>query len=82
MTLLKRLSCCDVEKSWSKAYDAPWLAVFKRELHSLPRGGNDVQVDSFAHFLNWSKGQGLYRALGRDHQINIELRERNRERFK
>ena len=48
----------------------------------MPRGGNDDQVDSFAHFLNWSKGQGLHRALGRAYQINIELQERNRERFK
>ncbi len=62
--------------------DAPWLAAFKRELQSFPRGRNDDQVDSFAHFANWSKGVGFYRALGHDHQINIERRERRRERIR
>ncbi|KIC42124.1 hypothetical protein RA27_01595 [Ruegeria sp. ANG-R] len=52
--------------------DAPLLAVFKQELQSFIRVRNEDQVDSFAHFLNWSKGLGVYRALGRDHWINIE----------
>ncbi|CUH41200.1 phage terminase large subunit [Ruegeria atlantica] len=76
-------ACGPVEEG--KVYlpaDAPWLRTFKRELQSFPRGRNDDQVDSFAHFLNWSKGLGFYRALGRDHQINIDRRERNRERVR
>ena len=61
--------------------DAPWLAGFKRELQSFPRGRNDDQVDSFSQFLNWSKGNGFYRALGRDHPINQDrLRVRARQR--
>nr|WP_302477877.1 phage terminase large subunit [Ruegeria arenilitoris] len=76
-------ACSPVEEC--KVYlpaDAPWLAAFKRELQSFPRGRNDDQVDSFSHLLNWSKGLGFYRALGRDHHINIERRERNRERVR
>ncbi len=60
--------------------DALWLPAFKRELQSFPRGRNDDQVDSFSQFLNWSKGTGVYRALGREHPLSIERRERNRER--
>lgn len=60
--------------------DAPWLPAFKRELQSFPRGRNDDQVDSFSQFLNWSKGMGFYRALGREHPINQERRERSRSR--
>ncbi|MEM9897886.1 MAG: hypothetical protein AAF742_00735, partial [Pseudomonadota bacterium] len=63
--------------------DALWLPGFKRELQSFPRGRNDDQVDSFSQFLNWSKGSGLYRALGRDHPINQErLKVRERQRPK
>lgn len=61
---------------------ANWLPVFKREMQSFPRGRNDDQVDSFSQFINWSKGHGFNRALGRDHQINIERRERQRERIR
>ncbi|MEP2530923.1 phage terminase large subunit [Shimia sp.] len=60
--------------------DAPWLTAFKRELQSFPRGRNDDQVDSFSQFLNWSKGNGFYRALGREHPINVQRRERSRLR--
>nr|WP_165611630.1 phage terminase large subunit [Cognatiyoonia sediminum] len=60
--------------------EAPWLPVFKRELQSFPRGRNDDQVDSFSQLVNWSKGNGIYRALGREHPINIERRERQRRR--
>ncbi|WP_171052629.1 phage terminase large subunit [Ruegeria sediminis] len=60
--------------------EAHWLPVFKRELQSFPRGRNDDQVDSFSQFLNWSKGNGFYRSLGREHPINLERRERNRSR--
>ncbi|MEP1201291.1 MULTISPECIES: phage terminase large subunit [Rhodobacterales] len=54
--------------------EADWLSAFKRELQSFPRGRNDDQVDSFSQFLNWSKGQGFYRSLDRDHPINQEQR--------
>ena len=60
--------------------DAPWLPAFKRELQSFPRGGRNDQVDSFSQFLNWSKGNGVFRALGRDHPLSIEKRDRNRQR--
>ncbi|RYH06264.1 phage terminase large subunit [Tropicimonas sp. IMCC6043] len=60
--------------------EAPWLPAFKRELLGFPRGRNDDQVDSFSQFLNWSKGNGFWRALPRDHPLRIERRERNRER--
>ncbi|MEQ3708992.1 MAG: phage terminase large subunit [Tateyamaria sp.] len=60
--------------------DALWLPAFKRELQSFPRGRNDDQVDSFSQFLNWSKGTGVYRALGREHPLSIERRERQRRR--
>jgi len=60
--------------------EALWLPVFKRELQSFPHGRNDDQVDSFSQLLNWSKGNGIYRALGREHPINIERRERQRRR--
>jgi predicted phage terminase large subunit-like protein len=62
--------------------DAEWLQAFKRELQSFPRGKNDDQVDSFSQLLNWSKGNGFYGAIGRDHPINLERRarlERRRE---
>ena len=76
-------ACSPVEVGKVKLpIDAPWLVAFKRELQSFPRGRNDDQVDSVSQFLNWSKGLGFYRALGRDHQINIERRERSRERVR
>lgn len=56
--------------------EASWLPVFKRELQSFPRGRHDDQVDSFSQFLNWSKTNGFYRALGRDHPINAKRRHR------
>ncbi|WP_170368198.1 phage terminase large subunit [Ruegeria arenilitoris] len=62
--------------------DSPWLATFKRELQSFPRGRNDDQVDSFSQFLNWSKGNGFYRALGREHPINVARREQNQTRVR
>lgn len=49
--------------------EAAWLSAFKQELQSFPRGRNDDEVDSFSQFLNWSKGQGFYRMLGREHPI-------------
>ena len=60
--------------------EAPWLPAFKRELQSFPRGRKNDQVDSFSQFLNWSKGTGVYGALGRDHPLTVEKRERSRER--
>ncbi len=57
---------------------APWLPVFKRETQSFPRGRHDDQVDSFSQFLIWTRGNGFYRSLGREHLINIERRERYR----
>ncbi|UWR08354.1 phage terminase large subunit [Ruegeria sp. B32] len=62
--------------------DSPWLATFKRELQSFPRGRDDDQVDSFSQFLNWSKGNGFYRALGREHPINVARREQNQTRVR
>ncbi|SHK51996.1 phage uncharacterized protein (putative large terminase), C-terminal domain-containing protein [Shimia gijangensis] len=76
-------ACAPVEEG--KIYlpaDAPWLPTFKRELQSFPRGRNDDQVDSFSQFLNWSKGNGFNRALGREHPINVQRRERSRERLR
>ena len=58
------------------------MQALKRELQSFPRGKNDDQVDSFSQLLNWSKGNGFYGAIGRDHPINLERRarlERRRE---
>ncbi|MEP0589270.1 MAG: phage terminase large subunit [Roseobacter sp.] len=60
--------------------EAPWLPAFKRELQSFPRGTKNDQVDSFSQFLNWSKTGGVYSALGRDHPLTVEKRERSRER--
>ena len=63
--------------------EASWLPAFKRELQSFPRATKYDQVDSFSQFLNWSKGHGFFRALGRDHPINrarLEQRERQRVR--
>jgi predicted phage terminase large subunit-like protein len=60
--------------------EAAWMPAFKRELQSFPRGKNDDQVDSFSQFLNWTKGNSVYRALGRDHPLSIEKRERSRVR--
>ncbi|KRS19182.1 phage terminase large subunit [Roseovarius indicus] len=60
--------------------DAPWLKTFKRELQSFPRGKWDDQVDSFSQFLNWTKGYGFRRALGRRHPINVERQKRNLKR--
>lgn len=74
-------ACSPVEEG--KVYlpvTAEWLPAFKRELQSFPRGRYDDQVDSFSQFLNWSKGTGFYRALGRDHPINVERRDRWRRR--
>lgn len=56
--------------------EAPWLPVFKRELLSFPRGRHDDQVDSFSQFLNWSKGNGFWRALPREHPLRVEGKER------
>ena len=53
--------------------DASFIA-----LHRFPRGRNDDQVDSFSQFLNWSKGNGPWRALQREHPLQLERRERNR----
>lgn len=50
--------------------DAAWFDAFKRELQSFPRSRNDDQVDSFSQLLNWSKGPGFLRSIGRDHPIN------------
>lgn len=60
--------------------EASWLPAFKHELQGFPRGRHDDQVDSFSQFLNWSTGNGFYRALSRDHPIIVERRERNRRR--
>ncbi|MEQ8903427.1 MAG: phage terminase large subunit [Roseovarius sp.] len=60
--------------------EAPWLQSFKRELQSFPRGRNDDQVDSFSQFLNWTKTNGFFRALGRDHPINVERQNQRRRR--
>ncbi|SFQ70573.1 phage uncharacterized protein (putative large terminase), C-terminal domain-containing protein [Roseivivax halotolerans] len=74
-------ACGPVEEGLVKLpEDAPWLPLFKRELQSFPRGRNDDQVDSFSQLLNWSKGAGFNRALGRRHEINVERRERLRRR--
>ena len=62
---------------------ASWLAEFKRELLSFPRGRHDDQVDSFSQFLNWSNGTGFWRSLDREHPLRRERREqamRRRER--
>lgn len=56
--------------------EAAWLADFKRELQSFPRGRHDDQVDSFSQFLNWSKGNGFWRALDRQHPLRVERRSR------
>ena len=56
--------------------ESSWLPAFKRELQSFPRGRYDDQVDSFSQFLNLSKGTGFYRALDRDHPVNIARREK------
>ncbi len=60
--------------------DAPWLPAFKRELQAFPRGAKNDQVDSFSQFLNWSKGNGFYRSLSRDHPIRVERRQSNANR--
>lgn len=62
--------------------DASWLSAFKRELQGFPRSRNDDQVDSFSQFLNWSKGNGFWRAFPRDHPLRMERRERNRDRIR
>lgn len=59
--------------------DAPWLQAFKRELQSFPRGRHDDQVDSFGQMMNWAKGRGFYRSLGRGHPINAERQRRSME---
>ncbi len=56
--------------------DAPWLAGFRRELQSFPRGSRKDQADSFSQFLNWSRKNGFWRALGREHPLKVERRER------
>lgn len=76
-------ACAPVEEGKVRLpVEAAWLKDFKQELQSFPRGRNDDQVDSFSQFLNWSKGTGFYRALGREHPINLERRERNRSRVR
>ncbi|MBW0159609.1 phage terminase large subunit [Sedimentimonas flavescens] len=63
--------------------ESPWLAEFKRELQGFPRSRHDDQVDSFSQFLNWSGGNGFWRALGYEHPLNVERRlrrERDRKR--
>jgi len=60
--------------------DAAWLPEFRRELRSFPRGRYDDQVDSFSQFLNWTKGNGLWRALPREHEMSVARRERSRRR--
>jgi len=62
--------------------EASWLPAFKRELQSFPRGRNDDQVDSFSQFLNWSKGNGPWRALPRDHPLALERRKLERKRVR
>ncbi|WP_206021027.1 phage terminase large subunit [Antarcticimicrobium luteum] len=62
--------------------EASWLPAFKRELQSFPRGRHDDQVDSFSQFLNWSKGNGFWRTLPRDHPLKLERRERSRSRVR
>lgn len=54
--------------------EAHWLAEFKRELLGFPRAHYDDQVDSFSQFLNWSKGTGFWRTIGRDHPLAVERR--------
>ncbi|MFD0979940.1 phage terminase large subunit [Tropicimonas aquimaris] len=74
-------SCAPVEER--KVFlpaEAPWLAGFKHELQAFPRARNDDQVDSFSQFLNWSKGNGPWRALGRHHPLVEERREKNRQK--
>lgn len=74
-------ACAPVEEG--KVYlprEATWLPAFKRELQSFPRGNKDDQVDSFSQFLNWTQGHGFYRALGREHPISVERREKSRLR--
>lgn len=61
--------------------EASWLADFRRELLSFPRGRFDDQVDSFSQFLNWTKGNGFWRSLDRDHPMRKERRDTlNRQR--
>jgi len=60
--------------------EASWLPAFKRELQGFPRTTNKDQADSFSQFLNWSTQVGFWRALGREHPLNVERRERSRER--
>ncbi|MEP1930103.1 MAG: phage terminase large subunit [Paracoccaceae bacterium] len=62
--------------------DAPWLTSFKRELQGFPRGRNDDQVDSVSQFLNWSKGNGFWRALPHNDPLRLERRARNRIRVR
>lgn len=74
-------ACAPVEEGFVfLPRDASWLRSFKRELQSFPRGRNDDQVDSFSQFLNWTKGHGFHRALGRNHPINVDRQQRNRRR--
>jgi predicted phage terminase large subunit-like protein len=55
--------------------EAPWLADFKRELLGFPRATYKDQADSFSQFVNWSRGTGLWRAIGRDHPMSVARRE-------
>ena len=43
--------------------DAPWLADFRHELVTFPKGRHDDQVDSVSQFLNWAKRRGSGRAI-------------------
>jgi len=56
--------------------EADWLAIFKRELLGFPRTKYKDQADSFSQFLNWSKGQGFWRSLDREHPLRVERRAR------
>jgi len=57
--------------------EAPWLAAFRRELQSFPRGRHDDQVDSVSQFINWSSSDdGFWRALPNDHPLKIARRQR------
>ena len=60
------LSVCHLIESGaiSVPSDAPWLAVFQREVTLFPNGKNDDQVDSLSQFLRWMAGP-------KPHTINV-----------
>jgi len=41
----------------------------------FPRTTLKDQADSFSQFINWKKGTGFWRAIGRDHPLAVERRE-------